>query len=247
MRLSDHVHYNSVFNRMNFRNGSRVDFRLFGKYGDDPNEFRGLVEQVDIAVVFESQRMLASSFALLASSVRKERSEIWFTLNPTYGDDAIYLRFFTEPTENALVRQINFDKNPWVTAEMEAERIRMKHEEPERYGHVWEGELLADERPRGGTGSMPSAEPEKQELSFEEVTQIAVDWFRDVVEERSGSRAFLSTLRFDGARRYALTDPLHWRVIVSLVDEDDSRGYYAINIDVAGNPVDFYPTQRGPV
>lgn len=100
-------------------------------------------EGIDICWVEEAQAVSEASWMLLIPTVRAPGSEIWVTFNPDQESDPTYRRFVTVPPDNALVRRVNFDLNPFFPAELELERAYLARTDPDAYAHVWLGECRA--------------------------------------------------------------------------------------------------------
>ncbi|EEF27037.1 conserved hypothetical protein [Ricinus communis] len=69
----------------------------------------------------------------------KETSEIWFSMNPELDTDPVYTTFIQKRPANARIIEVNWDRNPFWNAAMEAERLRSKADDPDDYDHIWEG------------------------------------------------------------------------------------------------------------
>lgn len=93
------------------------------------------------AWVEEAQSLSDRSLTLLRPTIRTEGSELWFSWNPRRPSDAIdqLLRGKAAPTD-AKVIQANWRDNPFFPAVLEQERKDCLVNQPERYGHIWEGE-----------------------------------------------------------------------------------------------------------
>ena len=97
-------------------------------------------EGISIAWVEEADRISRRSLQLLIPTVRQKDSEIWFTFNPNDEEDEVYQRFVIgKPPENSIVVEINWNHNPWFSAELEAERQYDKKNNPDMYEHIWNG------------------------------------------------------------------------------------------------------------
>lgn len=87
------------------------------------------------------------SLTLLIPTVRWEdvtrglESELWFSWNPSRPTDPVdqLLRGPNCPP-NAAVVHANWNNNPWFPKVLEEERRRSQQDDPDRYGHIWEGE-----------------------------------------------------------------------------------------------------------
>ena len=121
---------------------------LRGKNGSD-FIFKGLrhnaaeiksTEGIDIAFVEEASAVSDDSWKLLIPTIRAPGSEIWAVFNPDQESDPVYRRFVLDPPDNAIVRRVNYDDNPWFPPELEAERAYLARVDPDAYAHVWLGE-----------------------------------------------------------------------------------------------------------
>lgn len=105
-------------------------------------------EDLDGAWVEEAHTVSSRSANILIPTVRGsmasraagEMSELWWTYNPTDGDDYIH-KIAENPDEDTLVVDINWRDNPWFPAELELERVRMRRTSEDLYQHIWEGKL----------------------------------------------------------------------------------------------------------
>jgi phage terminase large subunit len=99
------------------------------------------MEGYDRAWVEEAQSLSDRSLMLLRPTIRKEGSELWFSWNPNRPTDPVdqMLRGPQCP-DNATVVQCNWSHNPWFPSVLEEERREAEKNDPDRYGHIWEGE-----------------------------------------------------------------------------------------------------------
>lgn len=98
---------------------------LFYGIARNIKEIKGL-EGIDILWLEEAESVTEEAFGLLEATIRKESSEIFIIFNPANIDDYIYQNFVVNPPDEALVRKINYDENPFLssTALADAERLR---------------------------------------------------------------------------------------------------------------------------
>jgi len=121
------------------RNGSSFMFKGLRGMRNDASEIKSL-EGVDICWVEEAQMISAASLETLLPTIRKPRSEIWFTMNPSLASDPVY-QMINEPPNNAVVRKVNWNDNPWFSdTSLVAEKDYKQRVDPDGYRHVWEGE-----------------------------------------------------------------------------------------------------------
>lgn len=98
------------------------------------------LEGIDVAWIEEAQTIASSSLEILRPTIRKPGSELWFSWNPRHPSDPIDRLFRgLEVPEDAIVREVNYDSNPFFTEELEAERLFDRKANPARYGHIWLG------------------------------------------------------------------------------------------------------------
>ena len=99
------------------------------------------LEGYDVAWVEEAQTLSARSLEFLRPTIRKDKSEIWFSWNPRHTTDPVDQFFRSEtPPPNAEVIKVNYEGNPFFPKELEAERVYDEKFKRERYGHIWLGD-----------------------------------------------------------------------------------------------------------
>lgn len=121
---------------INGANGSKIIFRGLSDITADSIKS---LDNIDIVWVEEAQALSQRSLDLLLPTIRKDTSEIIMTMNPEMDTDPVYKTFIAKPPANARVIQVNWDKNPFWNNALEAERLRSKTDDPDRYEHIWEG------------------------------------------------------------------------------------------------------------
>jgi phage terminase large subunit len=121
-------------------NGSKFIFRGLSDVTADSIKS---LDNIDIVWCEEAQALSQRSLDLLLPTIRKETSEIWMSMNPEMDTDPVYTTFIAKPPANARVIQVNWDRNPFWNAALEAERQRSKADDPDRYDHIWEGVPMA--------------------------------------------------------------------------------------------------------
>lgn len=88
----------------------------------------------------EAQVATAHSLQMLRPTLRAPGSELWFSWNPRRKSDPVdlMLRGAELPTDAAVVKA-NWRDNPWLTPELEQERLDCLRMQPDQYDYVWEG------------------------------------------------------------------------------------------------------------
>lgn len=121
------------------RNGSLITF--VGLNGKD--EAIKSLEGYDIAWVEEAATLSQSSLNALIPTIRRERSEIWWSYNPRYPSDPVDQMFRGHrPPPGSIVVEVHSNDNPWfpevLRRDMEYDRLR----DPDRFAHVWRGQYV---------------------------------------------------------------------------------------------------------
>lgn len=96
-------------------------------------------EGVDICWCEEGQAVSKTSWETLIPTIRKPGSEIWVTFNPDLDTDETYKRFVLNPPENAIVRKVNWNDNPWFPDVLREELTNLRLKDMDSYLNVWEG------------------------------------------------------------------------------------------------------------
>jgi len=113
---------------------------LFSGLSDLTAESIKSFEGVDIVWVEEAQSVSKNSWTILIPTIRKEKSEIWMTMNIILTTDDTYVRFIENTPPDSIVIEINYRDNPWFSTVLDQERLHCKATETqEEYEHIWEG------------------------------------------------------------------------------------------------------------
>ena len=122
------------------QNGSR--FVFMGLNGKD-SAIKSL-EGFTLVWVEEAAAVAQASIDALIPTIRRERSEIWWSYNPRYRHDPVDMLFRggTIRPPGSIVQAVKWSDNPWfpevLHREMEFDRLR----DPEKHMHVWEGHYV---------------------------------------------------------------------------------------------------------
>lgn len=101
-------------------------------------DVKGL-EGIDILWNEEAEDYSKEQHDILAPTLRKEGSMIWFVFNPRIATDFVYKNFVIDPPSNAVVRKINYDENPYLSATSLEGIEEWKIRDFEGYQHVYLG------------------------------------------------------------------------------------------------------------
>lgn len=99
------------------------------------------LEGIDWVWIEEAHSLSQRSLDLLLPTIRKEGSEIWFSWNPEYASDPVDKLFRGEggPPPNTIIREINYDANPFFPDVLREQMEWDKRRDPDKYAHVWLG------------------------------------------------------------------------------------------------------------
>ena len=99
-------------------------------------------EGLDVAAVFEANKVSQRSLDLLIPTVRKDGSEIWAEWNPEHESDPID-NLFRGPAgapPGSIVRKVDWRDNPFFPEVLKREMEWDRKRDPEKYAHIWLGE-----------------------------------------------------------------------------------------------------------
>jgi phage terminase large subunit len=107
-------------------------------------------EGIDIAWVEEANKVSQRSLDLLIPTIRKPGSEIWFTWNPEHPTDPVDAMFRGKagPPPRSLVRQVNWDDNPFFPPVLQGDMEWDRQRDPEKFAHIWGGAYLRNSEAR---------------------------------------------------------------------------------------------------
>lgn len=97
------------------------------------------IEGVDLCHVEEAQSISRKSLDVLIPTIRKEKSRIIFTFNPTTKEDVVYTDFVVADREDTLKINANYDSNPFFPDVLRQEMEWCRKTDIDRYNHVWLG------------------------------------------------------------------------------------------------------------
>jgi len=130
--------YTSLQTEIRGKNGSRIFFAGI------KNNIANIKSMHDIKKCWieEGQVISENSINILLPTIRSEGSEIIITMNPILEDDPAYQRFVLYPSEDSVVRMVNYSDNKFFPLVLENERLDLLRRNPELYKNVWEGQCL---------------------------------------------------------------------------------------------------------
>lgn len=116
---------------------TKIIFKGFREQGKI--NIKGL-EDVDILWIDEAQAITKETLKVIIPTIRKDRSRVFFTMNRTLKDDAVFDEFSTR--SDCLHIHIDYFENKHCTEKLklEAEKCRLRNFED--YEHIWLGKPL---------------------------------------------------------------------------------------------------------
>ena len=97
--------------------------------------------------VDEAEPVTDEAWTILIPTLREEgtgwNAELWVTWNPKRKTAAVERRFRQSKDALIKVAQCNWQDNPKFPAKLERDRRRDLLENPEQYGHVWDGDYIS--------------------------------------------------------------------------------------------------------
>ena len=119
--------------------GSRIVFE--GLHATTVDGLRSM-PSIDIAWGDEAQKFSHYAVETLLPTIREDRAQVIFSLNPTDPQDIVYRDFVEHLAypEDTLTVQANYDVNPFFTTRLNRQRLRDEKRDPEFARHKWRGE-----------------------------------------------------------------------------------------------------------
>lgn len=138
--------YESTDTEIRGRNGSLF---IFNGLRSNPEAVKS-TEGLDLAAVFEANKVSQKSWDLLIPTVRKEGSEIWAEWNPDSAADPVDQLFRGENGQppGSIVRKVNWDQNPFFPEVLKQELEWDRKRDPDKYAHIWLGEYAKNSEAR---------------------------------------------------------------------------------------------------
>jgi phage terminase large subunit len=131
-------------------------------------------EGLDIAAVFEANKVSQRSLDLLIPTVRKEGSEIWAEWNPEVETDPIDQLFRGEKgaPPGSIVRRVTWADNPFFPSVLRQEMEWDRKRDPEKHAHIWLGEYQRHSEAR----VFKNWRVEDFEIDREAIKRQGADW-----------------------------------------------------------------------
>lgn len=120
--------------------GANGSLFIFNGLRTNPDAVKS-TEGLDIAIVFEANKVSQRSWDLLIPTVRKTGSEIWAEWNPEFASDPVdqMFRGANGAPPGSIVREVNWEQNPFFPEVLRQELEWDRKRDPDKYLHIWQG------------------------------------------------------------------------------------------------------------
>lgn len=103
------------------------------------------LEGIDILWIEEGHNLTAAQWEILEATIRKQGSQVWIIFNPRLATDFVFKNFVVNPPPDTVVRQINYDENPFLSETMRKVIEAAKAKDFDLYEHIYLGVPRSDE------------------------------------------------------------------------------------------------------
>jgi len=103
------------------------------------------LEGIDILWIEEGHSLTAAQWEILEATIRKQGSQVWIIFNPRLATDFVFKNFVVNPPPDTVVRQINYDENPFLSETMRKVIEAAKAKDFDLYEHIYLGVPRSDE------------------------------------------------------------------------------------------------------
>ena len=107
-------------------------------------EIKG-TENVDICWIEEGEGLTEEQWSIIDPTMRKEGCETWILYNPRLMTDFIEMKLPSLLGDDAIIRQINYDQNPFLSQTAKDKIERLKLADPDAHRHIYLGEPKSDD------------------------------------------------------------------------------------------------------
>ena len=97
-------------------------------------------EGIDILWLEEAHYLTKEQWETIEPTIRKNHSEIWLVFNPDELGDFVYQNFVIKPPKDSVVKQFNWQMNPFLSETMLAVIHEAYERDPEGAEHVYGGQ-----------------------------------------------------------------------------------------------------------
>jgi len=98
------------------------------------------MEAIDMVWIEEAHAITKEQWEIIDPTIRAEHSEIIISFNPQHRQDFSFQRFIEKPPTDTVVRQINYDENPFLSETIKRVIANAKEEDEEEFKHIYLGQ-----------------------------------------------------------------------------------------------------------
>lgn len=107
-------------------------------------EIKG-TEDIDICWIEEGEGLTEEQWSIIDPTIRKEGAEVWILWNPRLISDFIEVKLPGLLGDDAIIRHINYDQNPFLSDTARSKAERLKITDPDAYEHIYLGVPVSDD------------------------------------------------------------------------------------------------------
>lgn len=117
---------------------------LFYGMARNIEEIKG-TEDIDICWIEEGEGLTEMQWSIIDPTIRKEGSEVWILWNPRLISDFIETKLPQLLGDDAIIKHINYDQNPFLSDTARKKAERLKETDPDAYEHIYLGIPVSDD------------------------------------------------------------------------------------------------------
>ncbi len=124
------------------------------------------MEGIDFCWVEEAQSVSRKSLEILIPTIRKPKSQIIFSYNPTNDRDPVHVDYTLADRDDCLKVEINYSDNRWFPEVLKKEMEYDRSHDLDKYYHIWEGKTVVHSQAQVFYGKWAIDEFEAPEKTF---------------------------------------------------------------------------------
>lgn len=117
---------------------------IFNGLSRNTEDIKG-IDGVDICWIEEGEGLTEEQWEIVDPTIRKSNSEIWIVYNPRLQSDFIESKLPRLLGDDAIIRHINYDENPFISDTSIQKIHRLKDLDVEAYEHIYLGKARSDD------------------------------------------------------------------------------------------------------
>lgn len=148
--IEDRLEHMGLSDQYDFQQTTTLDLETGSQYlyygiARNLQEIKSL-NGVNILIIEEAGKLTKEQWQTIEPTIREEFSEIWVIWNPDLSTDFMWSMVLNPPADS-IVRKINYDQNPFLSATMIASiKDAKKRLPPEEFDHIYKGVPRTDDQ-----------------------------------------------------------------------------------------------------